>query len=313
MDLRQLASLVAVADHGSFTAAATALHTVQSNVSSHVAKLERELGAALVDRTTGRLTEEGELVAARARRIHAELDGAAADVAALHTEVTGNVRLGMIGTTARWLAPVLMQAMTQRHPGVHLVVTDATTSSLLPQLNAGRLDLAVVNLPVDDVELDGEELFAEDTILLTPGDHPLADRAQVDFADLGGVPLLLEPPGTGFRDVLDAQARAAGVDLVSSAEVDGMRLLASLAFQGFGATIVPSSAAPRWLEGNWRRIAVRGLKGRVVGLAWRRRGMLAAPARALRSVLVDVVADEAPHQPGITPTSTSGPSGSGPG
>lgn len=300
MDLRQLASLVAVADHGSFTAAASALHTVQSNVSTHVARLERELGATLIDRATGLPTEEGELVVARARRVQAELDGAAADVAALHAEVTGTVRLGMIGTTARWLAPVLMEAMTRAHPGVRLVVTDATTSTLLPQLVAGRLDLAVVNLPLDDVELATEELFAEDTILLTPADHPLAHRDAVDLTELAEVPLLLEPPGTGFRDVLDAQARAAGVELVSSAEVDGMRLLASLAFQGFGATVVPSSAAPRWLEGDWRRIHVDGLDGRVVGVAWRRRGMLAAPARALRSVLADVVADEAPHQPGIT-------------
>ena len=304
MELRQLASLVAVADHGSFTAAASALHTVQSNVSAHVAKLERELGATLVDRATGQLTEEGELVAERARRIHAELEGAAADVAALHTEVTGRVRLGMIGTTARWLAPVLMEAMAHRHPGVRLVVTDATTSSLLPQLGAGRLDLAVVNLPVDDPELTSEELFDEDTILLTPGDHPLAGRDEVHLAELAEVPLLLEPPGTGFRDVLDAHAREAGVELVSSAEVDGMRLLASLAFQGFGATVVPSSAAPRWLEGDWRRIPVRGLGGRVVGVAWRRRGLLAAPARALRAVLADVVVDEAPHQPGITPSAT---------
>lgn len=302
MDLRQLASLVAVADYGSFTAAATALHTVQSNVSTHVARLERELGTTLIDRATGRTTEEGELVVARARRIQAELEGAVADVAALHAEVTGSVRLGMIGTTARWLAPVLMEAMARDYPGVRVVVTDATTSSLLPQVVAGRLDLAVVNLPVDDAELTSEDLFAEDTILLTPADHPLATRTEVDLAEMAEFPLLLEPRGTGFRDVLDAQARAAGVELVSSAEVDGMRLLASLAFQGFGATVVPSSAAPRWLEGDWCRIGVNGLGGRVVGLAWRRRGMLAAPARALRSVLAEVVVAEAPHQPGITPS-----------
>ena len=74
MDLRQLAALTAVADHRSFSAAARALHTVQSNVSTHVARLERELGAVFVDRTTGLLTEAGELVVARARRIQAELD-----------------------------------------------------------------------------------------------------------------------------------------------------------------------------------------------------------------------------------------------
>ncbi|MEO6989793.1 MAG: LysR family transcriptional regulator, partial [Aquihabitans sp.] len=80
MDLRQLAALTAVADHRSFSAAARALHTVQSNVSTHVARLERELGATLVDRTTGELTNAGELVVGRARRIQTELEALTADV-----------------------------------------------------------------------------------------------------------------------------------------------------------------------------------------------------------------------------------------
>lgn len=300
MDLRQLETLLAVDDHGSFSAAARALHTVQSNVSAHIARLERELGTTLVDRSTGQLTEEGDLVAARARRVNSELDYLRADLASMHDEVTGTVRLGMIGTTARWLAPALMQAMDRQHPGVHLVVVDATTTSLLPQLSNGRLDLAVVNLPVSDNELQTEVLFHEDTILLTPRDHPLADRTSVTLRDLEGLPLLLEPQGTNFRDALDMQAAEADVVLEAAAEVDGMRLLASLAFEGFGATIVPSSAAPRWLPGEWQRIRIDDLDGRAVGLALRRRGMPAAPTRALRTVLAGVVADEAPHQPGIT-------------
>ncbi len=300
MDLRQLTTLLAVADHGSFSAAARALHTVQSNVSAHIARLERELGSMMVDRSTGLLTEEGNLVAARARRIQGELDAMVADVAALHDDVSGKVRLGMIGTTARWLAPALMEAMTATFPGVHLVVIDATTTSLLPQLVSGQLDLAVVNLPVDDAELTTHTLFNEDTILLTPSDHPLADRTEVALTELDQLPLLLEPTGTNFRDLLDQQAAAAGITLVARAEVDGMRLLASLAFQGFGATVVPASAAPRWLEGDWRRIAVDGLQGRSVGVAMRRRGMPAAPTRALQTVMGAVVAAEAPHQPGIT-------------
>jgi len=300
MDLRQLTTLLAVADHGSFSAAARALHTVQSNVSAHIARLEREMGSMMVDRSTGLLTEEGDLVAARARRIQGELDAMVADVAALHDDVSGKVRLGMIGTTARWLAPALMEAMTATFPGVHLVVIDATTTSLLPQLVSGQLDLAVVNLPVDDAELTTHALFNEDTILLTPADHPLADRTEVALTELDQLPLLLEPTGTNFRDLLDQQAAAAGITLVARAEVDGMRLLASLAFEGFGATVVPASAAPRWLEGDWRRIAVDGLKGRSVGVAMRRRGMPAAPTRALQTVMGAVVAAEAPHQPGIT-------------
>lgn len=301
MDLRQLTTLLAVADHGSFSAAARALHTVQSNVSAHIARLEREVGSTMIDRGTGELTEEGELVAARARRIQSELDAIVTDVAAMHDDVSGTVRLGMIGTTARWLAPALMEAMAAQYPGVHLVVVDATTTSLLPQLTGGRLDLAVVNLPVNDAELTTHALFTEDTILLTPGNHPLADRTEVALTELDQLPLLLEPQGTNFRDLLDQQAAAAGITLVARAEVDGMRLLASLAFQGFGATVVPASAAPRWLEGDWCRIRVNGLEGRSVGVAMRRKGMPAAPTRALQSVMGAVVAAEAPHQPGITP------------
>src|SRR5688572_30639963 len=103
MDLRQLAAIMAVAEHHSFSAAARALHTVQSNVSTHVARLERELGVTLVDRTTGSLTPEGEVVVSRARRVEAELEALVSDVAAVHSEVAGTARIGIIGTTARWL------------------------------------------------------------------------------------------------------------------------------------------------------------------------------------------------------------------
>src|SRR3977135_836041 len=92
MDLRQLRALVAVADHGSFSAAARSLHTVQSNVSTHVARLERELGVTLVARAAGIITEEGLVVVERSRRIRAELDALSSDVASLRDEVHGMAR-----------------------------------------------------------------------------------------------------------------------------------------------------------------------------------------------------------------------------
>ena len=74
MELRHLQALTAISDHGTFSAAADHLGTVQSNISAHVARLEKELGAPLIDRADGRLTEEGTVVVARARRILSELD-----------------------------------------------------------------------------------------------------------------------------------------------------------------------------------------------------------------------------------------------
>src|SRR2546423_5877883 len=266
MDLRQLGALVAVADHRSFSAAARALHTVQSNISTHVARLERELGVTLVDRTSGKLTPEGEIVVSRARRIQLELEALVADVAAVHSEVEGFARIGVIGTTARWLVPPLLEAMAAQYPRVRVVVVDATTTSLLPQVHSGELDLAVLALPVRDPDVDAELLFEEELIVIAPNDHPLAAHDRITVEQLAEHDLLLEPPGTAFRDDLDAQAKEAGVVLSTKAEVDGMRLVASLAFEGFGAAVLPASAAPREYAGGrpWKIVRVDGLTRRSV-------------------------------------------------
>lgn len=301
MDLRQLAALTAIADTGTFSAAADALHTVQSNVSTHVARLERELGAVLVDRAAGRLTEEGEVVVARARRITGELDALVADVASLRSDVIGNVHLGVIGTTGRWLMPPLLTAMTERHPGVRISVIEGNTTALLPSLVAGRIDLALLNLPVEDPDIEITPLFAEDLIVVAPSGHPLAASDEVSMAELAEHELLLTPPGTSIRVALDGAAADAGVTLQAKAELDGVRLIASLAFEGFGAAVLPASAVPTYLHGDWRTVGITGIGRRHVALTRRRRSLLSAPARALTDVIVDVVGSASRHQPGVVP------------
>jgi DNA-binding transcriptional LysR family regulator len=298
MDLRALAALVAVADHGTFSAAAAALHTVQSNVSTHVQRLERELGVELVDRAAGRLTPEGDTVVAHARRIQAELDGLTADVAAMRDDVTGNVRLGVISTTARWLVPLLVEQLGGRHPNIGLVVVDASTTSLAPQLTAAQLDVAVVNLPLRDADLATEALFEEELLVVVPAGHPLAGRRAVELVDLEGEPLLLPPPGTAFRAELDATAAAAGVTLRARAEVDGVRLISSMAREGHGVAILPVTATLH-IDGL-ARIHLRGLPTRQVGLAWRRRTLLSAPARAVCDLLREIAAGDAGRAAGVS-------------
>ncbi len=303
MDLRQLNALLAVASTGSFSAAARSLDTVQSNVSTHIARLEQELGTTLIDRGTGQLTDEGEIVASRARRVNAELEAVVDDLASMHDHVTGTARVGVIGTTARWLVPRLLVTMAERHPGVRVIVTDATTSSLLLQLSSGALDFAVVNLPTDDPEISTRPLFDEDALIVVPNGHPLHDLDTAPLSTIDGVPLLVEPRGTAFRDHVDAQCQRAGITLVPQAEVDGMRLLATLAFEGFGAALLPASAAPVWASGDWKALPVPELASRTVGLASRRRGQLAAPARALLAAITDIVEADGNDQPGIHPSS----------
>ncbi|MFM7507986.1 MAG: LysR family transcriptional regulator, partial [Actinomycetota bacterium] len=94
----------------SFSGAARVLGTVQSNVSAHVARLERELGVELIDRATTAATPEGAVVLERARRIEQEFEALEADVVSLRETISGEVRLGAIGTTARWMVPPLLES-----------------------------------------------------------------------------------------------------------------------------------------------------------------------------------------------------------
>jgi DNA-binding transcriptional LysR family regulator len=299
MDLRQLNAIVAVSEHRSFSAAARALHTVQSNVSTHVARLERELDAVLVDRRTGELTAEGEVVVLRALRIKAELQAIPADVSALRDDIRGTVRFGIIGTTGRWLVPALLTALRKSFPGVHLVVVDATTTGLLPQLQSGQLTMAVLNLPLSEPELASEPLFDEERVLIVPKGHKLAESDRVSLSELAKHELVLPPEGTQFRNEVDEAATAIGVTLKAKAELDGMRLLASLAFQGYAPALVPATAALYGEGEAWRIVHIDDMSTRSVGLAYRRWTTLSAPARAVQQVIGEVVAAHGDEQPGL--------------
>ncbi|HEV2361027.1 MAG TPA: LysR family transcriptional regulator substrate-binding protein, partial [Acidimicrobiales bacterium] len=237
------------------------------------------------------LTDAGELVVARARRISAELDALAADVTAIDREVSGTVRVGMIGTTARWLVPELLSIIPVRFPLLRLVFVEATTAGLDAQLANGQVDLAVLNLPAAGVELRTVPLFEEDLVLVAGADDPLAGRESIDVAELDGMTLLLPQAGTAFRDEIDSALRPARVTIHPRAEVDSTRLIASLTFEGCGPAILPASAVPNFLRDQWALVPIVGMPPRIVGVALRRRGLLGAPARAVLDVITEVVFD----------------------
>lgn len=305
MDIKHLQALVGIADTGSFSAAAEAIGTVQSNVSAHVARLERELEVVLVDRASGRLTDEGEVVVARARRMMAELDAMRADVASMSHEVSGTVRVGMIGTTGRWLVPQLFDRLRERHPRIRMTVADGTSATLEPRLVNGQLDLAVVTMPVPGDELSASPLFEEDLMLVVAADHPLAEAVppggQLPLKALGELELLLPMPGTALREEIDAAVHHSGVDLHPSIELDGLRMIASLTFDGHGPAILPASAIPGHLHDRFRLLPLEGFPRRRVGVALRSRGFPSAPARAVIDLLYVVVQHPEPLPDGLHP------------
>jgi LysR family hydrogen peroxide-inducible transcriptional activator len=303
VELRQLEALVEIEDRGSFSAAAVSLGTVQSNISTRIARLERELETTLVDRSTGRLTEDGAAVAARARRILAEVDAAVADVVSTNADVAGTVGLGVIGTTGRWLIPQVLTALRDEHPRVKLRIMEGTSTTLEPQLATGQLDLAVVTLPIHADGLSTTALFDEDLVLVVPTGHPLTRVASpVAFTALGELDLLLPLPGTALRVELDDAAAREGVELHPAIELDGLRTLASLVFDGYGPAVLPATAVPRHLRDRFALVPIAGLGRRHVGIAVRRHGLPSAPSRAVRTLL-ERLAATGPLPRGLHPAS----------
>ena len=302
MELKHLQALLGIADTGSFSAAAASIGTVQSNVSAHVARLEGELDVQLVDRASGRLTEEGDVVVERARRVMNELDAMVADVTAMRAEVVGTVRLGIIGTTGRWLVPQLFDLLRVRHPHIHLNIAEGGSSAQLEQqLASGQLDLAVVTFPLCGDEIMAAQLFEEDLVLVLPPDHP-RPKAPIPLDELSGMELLLPAPGTALRAEIDSAIVPARIMLRPAMELDGVRLIASLAFDGYGPAILPATAVPGHLRGRFLVLPVEGLPRRRVGVAQRRRGLPSAPVRAVIDTLGVVVNDTLSMPEGIHPT-----------
>ena len=300
MEIRHLATLIAIADHGSFSAAARALGTVQSNVSAHIARLEKELGATLVEHTNGTLTEQGAVVVERGRRIIHELQDIEADIHSDDSVVEGDTRIGCIGTTGRWLMPRLLGALAKQHPGIHATIHEGSTSTLVPRLIEGQLDAAIVHFPVDAPELQLEPLFSEDLILLVHEDHEWSKLESISLTELATKPILLAPRNTSLRRIIDRAAGNQRVALTAQAEIDGVRLLASLAFDGFGPAIVPATSVPDWLVGPFARVALPELPKRAVGWATRRRPLPNKATRATFDILRATIARVGDRQPGIT-------------
>jgi len=312
MDLKQLQALIAIGDHGSFSEAARALGTVQSNISSRIKALEASLDATLIDRSTGRLTRVGEAVAKRAQRIEMEVDAIVDDVIALQSGVSGIVSVGMIGTTGRWLVPILFAVIRDHHPNVRLEVLEGTNSTLEAGLENGTLDVAVVNLPIPSSDIDSFPLFQEDLCLVTTRDSALATTHRsknrkgvhydpVPLAELSTIELLLPLKGTTLREQIDAAVAPAGVVLTPLIELEGIRMLASLAFDGHGPAIIPASAIPEHIRAEFAAIPLETSPHRTVGVAVRRRGFPAASTRVVVEAMKEIVRSTDVLPDGISP------------
>jgi DNA-binding transcriptional LysR family regulator len=247
MELRHLTVFVAVAEEASFTRAADRLHLVQSAVSASVRGLERELGAALFDRTTRRveLTDAGDALLPEARQVLAAVNAAREAVDQVSGGLRGTLRLGtMQGQAMRAVSvPRLLARFRAEHPGVEVHVSHVGGSVLMAdQVRAGRLDLAFVSLPERSPPgLTLTRISREQMQIACPKGHPLASRAEVDLAAVADEPFIEFPEGWGTRMATDRAFAAAGVRRQIVYEVNDVASVIEFIANGLAVALIAPS------------------------------------------------------------------------
>jgi DNA-binding transcriptional LysR family regulator len=243
MELRQLEYFVAVAEEANFTRAAERVHISQSGVSAQIRRLERELGAELLDRN-GRgasLTAAGTAALAPARAALAAAGAVRRSVDEVTGLVRGSLTVGMV--TGCTITPLFdaLAAFRDAHPGVDLVLTEASSDQLLAGVRDGTVDLGLVGTAGLPEGLRSLPIVSERLVAVVPAAHPLARRRSARLASLAGHPLISMPVGTGIRAVFDQACAAAGVQPAIALQASAPAAVADLASRGLGVGILSES------------------------------------------------------------------------
>jgi DNA-binding transcriptional LysR family regulator len=246
MTLQQLQYFLAAVEHGSFSAAADALHMAQPSLSDQVRRLESELGVDLFTRV-GRglvLTEAGHTFRPHAEEVVAAAEEAREAVAEVREVRGGTVSLGMFGDAPYYLLTEVIEEFRSRHPDVRVRIVGQNSSEVADALRAGELEAAVIALPVDDTGLEVRPLMSVE-ILFASSAGRLPRKMTVER--LADVPLIVYDAHYGWEDPTRRQlyerAQRAGVSLEPAVEIEDVMAAVQLAGRGVGDTLVSTAIA----------------------------------------------------------------------
>ncbi len=292
--VRQLESLVAVADHGNFHRAAASLSISQPALSAQVVGAERVLGVQVFerDRRSVLVTPAGEEVVAKARAALAAIDGVTDAARRRGEPLVGPLRLGVIPTVAPYWLPPVLPAVRAKFPKLELILREDQTNNLLAQLTAGRIDVAFLALPVPG-DVTSAVVAHEDFLVAMPRGAPIAKRKRIAESDLADEQVLLLEDGHCLRDQALAVCERGGA--VESVEVRGTSLptLVQMVAGGLGITLLPEAAASTLVtrKGPVELMPFgKPTPGRTLGLVWRTSSARLREFRLLAETLAEAAA-----------------------
>ncbi|HEX3974188.1 MAG TPA: LysR family transcriptional regulator [Stellaceae bacterium] len=246
LNLHLLRLFAAVAEHGSFSHAADALHVSQPAVSKGVREFESQVGTALLERGAGgvRPTEAGQRLLIQARALFAAERAAEEELDGFRGLQRGSLAIGASTTIATYLLPPLLGAFSRRRPEIELHLTSANTRAIAERLVARELDIALVEGPTKEFNLRAAPWRRDELALIAAPDHRLARlSASVVLTALEQEIFLIREPGSGTREVVASALAKYKLRPRRTIEIGSTEAIKQMVASGFGVAIVSAAAA----------------------------------------------------------------------
>jgi LysR family hydrogen peroxide-inducible transcriptional activator len=275
--LRQLRYFDALARHGHFGRAAEACAISQPALSMQIKEMEQALGGVLLERSARQvsLTHFGEELTRRVRDILRSVDELGDFARASRDQLAGRLRIGMIPTIAPYLLPKVIENLARMHPELDIHVRETLTPKLIRELAEGRLDTAIVALPVSEPSLTEVALFTENFLLVRPG---VDEGTPVPNSEtLREMRLLLLEEGHCFRDQALSFCNMQSSPPREVLDASSLSTLVQMVGAGIGVTLIPEMAVA--VETRSAPVSVTRFKNpqpsRTIGMVWRKTSPLA--------------------------------------
>lgn len=303
MSIRLLKTLIAVADHKTFGAAADAVCITHAAVSQQMHRLETELGITLFDRSrrTPELSPMGRAVVARARQIVRDYDNLVPSV--LGDEgFSGEIALGAVPTTLTGLSPRAMSILRRKYATLHLRIHPGLTAALLSDIDRGILDVALITKPVIlPLGMTFQPIVEEPLHLITSQDITETDPVQI----LQGQPFIRFNRDAVVGTLIETWLQNNGIRVSETMELENLEAIASMVHANLGVSIVPTSCIANPMGPPLRRLALgRHAPSRILGLAYRRENPKIRVIEEVHKAFLSAASDAAPTLPDALPDAT---------
>jgi LysR family carnitine catabolism transcriptional activator len=244
ISLRQLRAFAGVAQLGSFTRAANALHATQPALSAQINDLEEMLGVRLFDRSTRSvtITQAGRELLPTVEKLLGDLRLIVTHARDVAQKNVGRIVIAALPSVSSTLLPQAVAQFRARFPGITIVLRDALAERVVEMVREDVADFGLTGAPGNDPQMEFTSLATDRMVAVLPRDHPLAGKRRLKLADLLATPLILMNRDSSVRRIVDQASAAIGHIATPEYEPEFMATAIGMVRAGLGATLLPSSA-----------------------------------------------------------------------